>query len=78
MQVESIASAILSTDIKLQFIFKTFVLSIFEWPFYTGFTVPFKSFCTQNGMTFRHSNLYIWPSGHSLYKDEQKTCLFDY
>ena len=32
-------SAILSTYIKLPFVIKTFVLSIFEWPFYTGFTV---------------------------------------
>ena len=29
----------LSTFIKLPVIIKTFVLSIFEWPFYTGFTV---------------------------------------
>ena len=38
-------SAILSTFIKLPFVIKIFVLSIFEWPFYTGFTVltvPFK------------------------------------
>ena len=35
-------SAILSTFIKLPFIIKIFVLSIFEWPFYTGFTVYFK------------------------------------
>ena len=33
------ASAILSTFIKLTFIFKIFVLSIFEWPIKTGFTV---------------------------------------
>ena len=46
MQVKSIAewcplehSAILSTFIKLPFAIKTFDLSIFEWPFYTGFTV---------------------------------------
>ena len=43
MLVKSIAewehSAILSTFIKLPFIIKIFVLSIFEWPFYTGFTV---------------------------------------
>ena len=45
MQVKSIAecsrehSAILSTFIKLPFVVKTFVLSIFEWPFYTDFTV---------------------------------------
>ena len=29
----------LSIFIKLPFVIKTFVLSIFEWPFYTGFTV---------------------------------------
>ena len=32
-------SAILLTSIKLTFIIKIFVLSFFEWPFYTGFTV---------------------------------------
>ena len=32
-------SAILSTFIKLPFVIKIFVLSIFEWPFFTGFTV---------------------------------------
>ena len=32
-------SAILLTFIKLPFSIKTFVLSIFEWPFKTGFTV---------------------------------------
>ena len=31
-------SAILSTFIKLPFVMKIFILSIFEWPFYTGFT----------------------------------------
>ena len=31
-------SAILSTFIKLPVVIKTFVWSIFEWPFYTGFT----------------------------------------
>ena len=45
MQVKSIAecskghSAIPLTFIKLPFVFKTFVLSIFEWPLATGFTV---------------------------------------
>ena len=40
-------SAILSTFIKLPFVIKTFVWSIFEWPFYTGFTEGFASgdFC---------------------------------
>ena len=32
-------SAILSTSIKLPFVIKIFVLSIFEWPLKTGFTV---------------------------------------
>ena len=32
-------SAKLSTFIKLPFVIKIFVLSIFEWPFYTGLTV---------------------------------------
>ena len=35
-------SAILSTFIMLPFIIKIFVLSIFEWLFYTGFTVPYS------------------------------------
>ena len=46
MQVKSITefskgehTAILSTFIKLRFVIKIFILSIFEWPFYTGFTV---------------------------------------
>ena len=32
-------SAILSTFVKLHFVIKIFVLSIFEWPLKTGFTV---------------------------------------
>ena len=32
-------SAIILTFIKLPLVLKIFVLSIFEWPFYTGFTV---------------------------------------
>ena len=43
MQVKSIAegehSAILLSFIKLSFVIMIIVLSIFEWPFYTGFTV---------------------------------------
>ena len=37
LQVEH--SAILLTFIKLPIVIKIFVLSIFEWPFYTGLTV---------------------------------------
>ena len=32
-------SEILPIFIKLPVVIKTFILSIFEWPFYTGFTV---------------------------------------
>ena len=35
-------SAILSIFIKLPFVIKIFVLSIFEWPFYTDFTVSYN------------------------------------
>ena len=35
-------SAILSTFMKLSFVFKTVVLSIFEWPLKTGFTVALQ------------------------------------
>ena len=35
-------SAILLTFIKLPFVVKTFVLSFYEWLFYTGFTVTLK------------------------------------
>ena len=38
-------SAILLTFIKLPFSIKTFVLSIFEWPFKTDFTVVKMEIC---------------------------------
>ena len=41
-------SAILSTFIKLPFVFKTFVLSLFEWPLKTGFTVSF--YCSRHAI----------------------------
>ena len=36
-------SAILLTCIKLPFVIKIFILSNFEWPFKTGFTVSSRS-----------------------------------
>ena len=36
-------STILLTFIKLPFVIKIFDLSIFKWPFYTGFTVVLLS-----------------------------------
>ena len=37
---------ILSTNIKLPFAIKTFIFSIFEWLFYTGFTVHLLFECS--------------------------------
>ena len=37
-------SAIPSTFIKLPVVIKTFVLVIFDWPFYTGFTQILRRF----------------------------------
>ena len=34
-------STLLSAFIKLPFVIKNVVLSIYEWPFYTGFTVVY-------------------------------------
>ena len=48
-------SAILSTFIKLPFVIKIFVLSIFERPFYTGFTVYLPS---ATRITFKPSFSY--------------------
>ena len=39
-------SAKLSTFIELPFVTKIFVMSIFEWPFYTGFTVFVNNRCS--------------------------------
>ena len=40
-------SAVISTFIKLLFVIKIFVLSIFEWPLKTGFTVLVLFHCLQ-------------------------------
>ena len=45
-------SAILSTFIKLPFFIKIIVLSIFEWPFYTGFTVYATSSVQKRNVRF--------------------------
>ena len=41
-------SAILWTFMKLPFVIKIFILSIFEWPFYTGFSVRVMVFKLHN------------------------------
>ena len=58
-------SAILSTFNKLPFVIKIFVLSILEWPFYTGFTVRgrFRSkFAGYVSMRVYKRSLCIWKS----------------
>ena len=50
-------SAILSTFIKLSFVIKIFVLSTFEWPLKTGFTV-YPNLC-YNEVACRGTELYV-------------------
>ena len=51
-------SAILLTFIKLPFVIKIFVLSIFEWPFYTGFTVSEHMFAVYTSIQQRRQVLF--------------------
>ena len=50
--------AILLTFIKLPFVIKIFVLSIFEWPFYTGFTVYTKISCDGSNVFVTYAVAY--------------------
>ena len=62
MQAKSIAehSAILSTSIKLFFVINIFVLSSFEWPFYTGFAVVIERTCSAAGIIYNlKTNSYL-------------------
>ena len=52
-------SAILSTFIKLPVVIKTFVLSVFEWPFYTGFTVIEKAINDVENACFKNIELNL-------------------
>ena len=54
-------SAILLTFIKLQFVIMIFVLSIFEWPFYTGFSVNHSLIVISLG-----DNIFISLDGSSV------------
>ena len=60
-------SAQLATFIKPQFVIKTFVLSIFECPFYTGFSVlnewPFKT-----GFTVQSCLFQFWDAATGVLK----------
>ena len=52
-------SAILSTFIKLPFVIKIFVLSISEWPLYTGFTVVNQYFLLLSLKTYESSLMVL-------------------
>ena len=52
LQVEH--SEILFTFIKLPFVIKIFILSIFEWPFYIGMHVNTKNNISSMNMTEMH------------------------
>ena len=76
MQVKSIAechSTIISTLIRLPFVLKTCVLSIFEWPLKTGFTVN-AMFCStalvwrlSSAKTSRNGSIYHWRNGGLIF-----------
>ena len=55
-------SAILSTFIKPRFVIKIFVLSVFEWPFYAGFTVLHSAVqCSWRNVVLRADVLRVVP-----------------
>ena len=54
-------SAILSTFIKLPIVIKTIVLSIFEWPYYTSFSVPSNFIPTpKHFWNLQYGHLFLW------------------
>ena len=58
-------SAILLTFIKLPFVIKAFVLSIFEWLLKTGFTVTVFFVLLSN--TSKYFSFILWVSFHHLF-----------
>ena len=67
-------SAILLTVIELPFIIKIFVLSIFEWPFYTGFTVHYFYPCYILKLASIKSAKLIWALAISMLKSNEAVC----
>ena len=67
-------SAILLTFIQLPFVMKVFVLSIFEWPLKTCFTV--YSHITRNFTNLSHPTLHLFHSIQSIqsYEEEGHVC----
>ena len=82
-------SAILLTFIKLPFVIKIIVLSIFEWPFYTGFTVNCSKIVTLTFITlkllshadfdhFSHSSLNYKSKSHVFIPGYMKNKIEEY
>ena len=62
-------SAILLTFVKQPFVFKTSILSIFEWPLKTGFTVLFsESIILQNQLQDAMSKVLPGEEGEAYTK----------
>ena len=70
-------SAIPLTFIKLPFVIKIFVLSIFEWPFNTGFTVhDLKDFLYVTGLDIAYiSNGYVYHTRNDKAKFIEPGCI---
>ena len=69
-------SAILSTFINLPFVIKICVLPIFEWPFYTGFTVSRNGvdhYHTQQNVASDQSVYFILNLGITLFLNNMNT-----
>ena len=72
-----IYSAILSTFIKLPFVIKIFVLSIFYWPFYTGFTVILSTINNKkNKWVWQGIGLIIYRSLNNFNIDSFQNIIF--
>ena len=56
-------SAVLLTFIKLPFVIKIFVLSIFEWPFYTGVTVSVLTYIADA----QNKDVFLAPSTYPAF-----------
>ena len=67
--------AILVTFIKLPFVIKIFVLSIFEWPFCTGFTVISINTVTLDSEAARKTVQILIRRLHQELSDQDLYCL---
>ena len=63
-------SAILWTFIKLPIVIKIFVLSIFEWPFYTEFTVLHSPWIRKYWIFYAQKFCLSWPMASHYWGDK--------